>query len=246
MIGFQIGEKKYSLDQDHIEAICVFGSFSRGEEDQLSDIDILILIDLENDEDVYKLKLKISKEMGVPMEWLSLYRVSTFEKMAEKGSYFLWHLLLEGKVLYSKNDKIHFILKNLNEYEGVQSDLEEYQIICSDISEAIEKSNNTINYELSLIASIIRNTCIAIAYMDKEYLFGRTSPVEYVLNLLGEYKLFEIEEYKVLYKYRISYTRPEFLKGIPDGSEDMVMFWIGNAKILLEYAINKLKGRCVK
>lgn len=242
MIKFTLADTEYTIENTNIEDICLFGSFSRGENDNLSDIDILILIEDNDDQSTIDLKVSLSEQMNIPLDWLSIYRVSTFEHMAEKGSYFLWHLKLEGKILYSKKNRLAEILENLRRYKEIRNDLNEYAIICDDISEAIKNGQITIDYELSLLASIVRNTCIAIAYMNSKYLFGRVSPVNYCLTIIDSPELFSIEEYLSLYNFRINYIRPNNSNEVVDGNLKLVLFWLKKVQFLLDYAILKLEG----
>jgi predicted nucleotidyltransferase len=243
MIQFTLENREIQIENNNIEAICIFGSLARGENDELSDIDILILIDGINDQDTMDIKLSLSNQMGIPIDWLSVYRITTFEHMADKGSYFLWHLKLEGKVIYSRTDQLYKILDSLKEYTNIKNDLDEYAIICKDILDSVKSGNLTIDYELSLLASLVRNTCIAIAYMSKKYLFGRISPVEYCLKELGQPNIFELDEYMNLYNYRIKYIRPNSIKKESSGDLELVRFWIEKVQILLNYAIIKSEGR---
>ena len=70
--------------------------------------------------------------------------------------------------------------------------MEQYQCICNDIEDVIQKEDFTYIYELSLLAAVIRNTCIAYCYVHGEMIFGRITPVKYVLE---QKKLFSIENY---------------------------------------------------
>lgn len=93
MILFQIEGKEYSIkQQEKIEEIWLFGSYARGEQDQYSDLDILVIMQECKEEEYKRMKLQLSQNMGIPLEWISLYEIHKIEEMAQKGSYFLWHI----------------------------------------------------------------------------------------------------------------------------------------------------------
>lgn len=119
MILFQIEGKEYSIkQQEKIEEIWLFGSYARGEQDQYSDLDILVIMQECKEEEYKRMKLQLSQNMGIPLEWISLYEIHKIEEMAQKGSYFLWHIKQEGRMLYSKRSFLKNILENLPEYKG--------------------------------------------------------------------------------------------------------------------------------
>ena len=75
MIEFDIVGKKYRLSQDYrISDIYLFGSYARNEQDIYSDIDILIVVENCTEMVYQELKRKISNELRMPMEWISLYQ----------------------------------------------------------------------------------------------------------------------------------------------------------------------------
>lgn len=238
MIDIEINGVKYRFDNPKIDSVYLFGSYSRGESDYFSDIDILIVI--ENDQNAIDLKLKISEELNIPMDWLSVYRIETMEYMASKGSYFLWHIKLEGKLLYSKTNRVKKILLHLNQYQNIEADLREYTIICDDIQRSVELDETTIDYELSLLASVVRNTCIVIAYLDKNYMFGRISPVKYCLEKIKNVELFNLDDYEKLYHFRIQYTRRYSVEDIKSGDINLVKYWLNISRELIRYAKNNL------
>jgi predicted nucleotidyltransferase len=231
-----------TVDDLDIEAVMLFGSTARGENDELSDLDILIIYNDVEIMDLLEKKKRLSQQLNIPVSWISLYNLSTMKKMASQGSYFIWHLKKEGKLLYSKNDEVSKIFSKLEPYKNMKNDLSEYRIICDDIKKSISRNSSTVDYELSLLASVIRNTCITIAYIDNKYLFGRVSPVEYVLNLYEGKFLFDVDEYINLYKFRIKYIRDNLTDLKMSGDISTVEKWLEIAEKLIEYAIIKLKG----
>lgn len=222
--------------EKNVEEIYLFGSVARGEEDEHSDIDILIVID-DCPEDKYIFwKNKFSNYLNIPVSWVSLYRHSKIIKMYKSGSYFLWHIKKEGKIIYSKNNELSSLLLTLPRYNNTKKDLQEYLEILSDIKDELDNECICIEYELAVLASLVRNTCIAISYLNKRLDFGRNSAVMYCVS---KYKINVSEiEYNELYQYRLYHT--DKINYVPNGKIEQLKRWIeieGNLLIIL-------KGRC--
>ena len=122
------------------------------------------------------------------------------------------------------------LFEDLPKYTKTVEDLEQYQDICCDIEDIIKKEECTYDYELSLLAAVIRNTCIAYCYLHGEMLFGRNEPV---IRLLEKKPIFSIESYQELYKYRSEFSlRREYSKKI---DISYIKIWLKRANELLEY-----------
>lgn len=244
MINFRVNNKYYTIPEDNIEAICLFGSYARGENDNLSDLDLFFLINDCDELEFIEKKKTIGEILNIPADWISMYRIPTFKSMCEYGSYFLWHLKSEGEILYSQSGLIEYALSSLPKYSRVERDLEEYNIICNDIEYSIKFDDNSLEYELSLLASIIRNTCISLSYQKNELIFGRISPVVFCKKVIGDSFPFTIDEYKELYNFRIAYSREMKQPIISVPKNDYTKNWLDRARFLIEYALKTLRKGC--
>ncbi len=223
------GEKYILEPDDNINAVMLFGSWARGENDGYSDMDILIVT-----EKVVQNKYKLYKDNCILNEkWLSVYTKGSLLRLKRYSSLFLWHLKMEGIILYQKDGFLGKLLEQLPVYTKTPDDLEQYQCICNDIEDIITKENCTYEYELALLAAIIRNTCIAYCYGHGKMIFGRNSPIEYVLN---KNPLFTLESYQELYRYRSEFQLTKKCNKKIHGS--YVKEWLRVANILLEYVRN--------
>ena len=190
-------------EEKNVEEIYLFGSVARGDEDEYSDIDILIVIDDCTEDEYIDWKNKFSNYLDIPVSWISLYRHSKILRMYESGSYFLWHIKKEGKIIYSRSNEMPSLLLTLPRYNNTENDLEEY--IC-------------VEYELAVLASLVRNTCIAISYLDERLDFGRNSAVMYCFS---KYKInISLKEYKELYQYRLYHTNK--IECVPKGKVEQL------------------------
>lgn len=218
--------------EQNIREIYLFGSFARGDQDQYSDIDILIVIDNCTENEYICYKDSFARILKVPVSWLSVYRIDKIKKMYNSGSYFLWHIKKEGKVIYSRDNELASLLLTLPQYTNVESDLKEYSEILSDIKSELDNEYISIDYELAVLASLVRNTCIAIAYLDGKLDFGRNSVVVYCFSRYG--MNIDLEEYEALYQYRLYHTGK--IEEIPKGRIEQLKKWIKVESDLLEIA----------
>lgn len=238
-----VRDQEYNLgNRDYIREIYLFGSVARGEADEYSDIDILIVVDDCEDNRYFEIKKELSDIFHMPAKWLSVYQISKVEQMWQKGSYFLWHIKKEGVKLYSVRNELEDMLQRLPHYYGYSDDLREYQQICKDVRDALNEDEDVnYEYELSVLASIIRNTCIAIDYMCGEMVFGRTSAVEKCIELFKEDISFTMEEYDNLYQYRLWVTGKKVT--VPEANKELVLKWLLKAEQLVELGMEKGENR---
>lgn len=222
-------------EYENVREIYLFGSVARDEYDEKSDIDILIIIDNCIEEEYIEYKKEFSRILQMPVSWISLYRIDKVIKMWECGSYFLWHIKEEGKVLYSQNKQLEILLESLPKYKNIEMDINEYECILSDIEKEIHCKDIYIEYELSVLASLVRNTCIAISYLDNRLDFGRKSAVLYCKE---KYNLgFSMSEYEDLYQYRLFFSRK--IKQFKKGELSNLTKWVIIERNLLEIAREK-------
>lgn len=208
MIAFEIDGAAYSVNlYSQIEDIYLFGSYARNEQDKYSDIDLLVIIQRCDENEYIQLKKNLSKQLNMPQEWISIYQKDKILEMQAKGSYFLWHIKLEGKILYSKQKFLEKVLENLPEYTGAEQDLEDYDIICNDIEQSLDDEYLDIIYELSVLASIIRNTAIAIDFLCGRKVFGRITAIVECNDIMKGKIYIPIDEYVMLYYNRLYETR---------------------------------------
>lgn len=236
IINFTINNNNYTLSHKEVEAIYLFGSYARKDYDAFSDIDFFVLISNCNENEYIETKKSIAEQLKIPLDWLSLYRLNKTNEMIKYGSYFLWHLKIEGIKLYDKNDLFYNKLLNIPEYTRAKEDLVEYSQIYQDITKSIEIDLSTISYELNLIAAIIRNASIAVAHMNGIHLFGRYDSVLYCIKTYPSIYSFRADEFIDLYYYRLIYNRSSIkvIELVP--TKDYVMYWLTYVSEILELA----------
>lgn len=241
MVKFSILNRNFLINNDNdIEAICLFGSCAREDSDQFSDIDIFIIIS-DCTEEIFLTKKKVlSEQLGIPADWISMYRKDSIMTMHAYGSYFLWHLKTEGKLLYSRSGLLERLLETLPTYIKAREDLLDYLIICSDIRKSIDSGDeSTFHYELAVLASLIRNTCITISYMYGKFAFGRIEPIEVCRKIIGNKFPFDLDNYSKLYQYRIAYIRSEQKLVLTQPTIQEITTWIIRAEFLIKFGLAK-------
>lgn len=217
-----------------IICIYLYGSQSRGDSDEYSDCDIFICVRDCTDNECEEITRILTKTFNGIYEF-SVYKISKIIQMQAKGSYFLWHLKKEGRLIYRSDERVSTILDDLPAYKCTYEDFTEYLVILEDIKQSLNEGCIPI-YELSLLASLARNTCIGICYLKGKMDFGRVSPIITCLQLFKEKFPFTLSQYNNLYSYRISYTR-----GVPPHdnlSLSYVSDWCNKIEELLRLANN--------
>lgn len=226
---FLVNKKEYTIEtDDNINCIILYGSVARYENDSYSDIDILIVTETEKEKKYVITDLQGNK---LPDKWITIYSKRDINRMLQYTSLFLWHLKMEAIFIFKKDNYIETVLENLPEYTKTAEDVRQYKIICEDIKKVIIYENETMFYELSLLASLVRNLSIAFCYLKGEKCFGRNRPVEI---LLKDYPIFSMEEYKELYVFRSKYNM-----GVQEENnlvnKTLAMKWIENVELLIEF-----------
>ncbi len=81
--------------------IILFGSFARGDFNEGSDVDLIVIADWQQDFlDRIRVLLDIN-EFGLPLEPIG-YTEQEFKQMADEGNRFVSEIMATGKVVYSR------------------------------------------------------------------------------------------------------------------------------------------------
>lgn len=175
--------------------IYAFGSIMRGEIDELSDIDILVLKDIE------ELIPNIDKEK------YSIYTYQRILQMWEEGNPFSWHLFSESKCLYHNNDNTNPFLETLgkpSQYTNMVFDLHKFHTLFKESVNSIHKGYDSVDFDLSMIFLAIRNfaSCFSLGYLKKNE-FSRDAAIK-----IEKYSIdIDISIYNRLKESRILATR---------------------------------------
>lgn len=233
----EIVKNMQSIVKEKIIAIYIYGSVARKENDENSDCDVLVCVN-NCKQDEYNLIKKYFLACSPNDKYeFSFYTIEVLEEMQKKGSYFLWHIKKEGVLVYQNSNKIYDLLDKLPLYKGTHEDLCEYEEILNDIEESVKEDEITIVYELSVLATLARNICIACCYLIGDMDFGRNSPIIKCIKFFEKKFPFSLEEYISLYKFRLHCNRNTEIEHKVNLAE-FAQNWILRVRSLLEIVLN--------
>ena len=192
-----------------VEAAVLFGSRARGDSDMHSDIDVAVFVKAADLETLSKLKAELVDASPNDNLSLSLYSTRTAETLAQDGSLFLWHLNLEGKVLFERDLWISSLFARLKPYGKSKAlrDLGTFEKILNDVRGALQGAEATVLFEASTMYSILRNSGIIYTHSKGAPCFGRSEPIAWLAEGMGERFPFFESEISKLEALRLVYTR---------------------------------------
>jgi len=174
------------LESPEILAAILFGSTAREDADAGSDKDIFVMCRNMSLSDLLKIKQDLVGPALGQEASICAYRYKDVVTMADKGSLFLWHLKLEGKVIFSEGEIIEGIFERLKEYNSYQDDLNCYRDLLSDIEQFLTEWGELSEFDLSLLFTISRNICMLLCYRDGQPKFGRFDVYYTARDIFGE------------------------------------------------------------
>lgn len=170
--------------------VYIFGSVVRGEIDQYSDIDLLLI----SDETIHDID---------PNKY-SIYSPERIKDLYAEGNPFAWHLYYESKLVFSSGQDFLVSLGKPANYSNCKSDLFKFKKLFEDSIASINDNEFSLVFDLAMIFLAIRNfaTCYTLGNYEKP-IFSRLTFEklhDYPLNLNDEIK-------ELLMMSRISSTR---------------------------------------
>lgn len=207
MIEFEANNRYYKLPPYlfHIETFALFGSYISEEFDELSDVDMLIIIEDCSRQRLLYRKQQIAKVLNVPISWLSVYTKRSFINMCAHGDYWCWCLKLYAKIYYSKTGFIQ------QQFDSLTPDVDVLRLMHYDIDSIEEEYQYFIDHKISpeelmnLIAHYTRNACILLCYLHKVVDFKKFSPAKQCYSFTDITMPFTFEDYEKLYQLKRAY-----------------------------------------
>jgi hypothetical protein len=184
-------------------SIWIYGSVARGDVDDRSDIDVLVVGDaddwrhlLASNETVAPLVDKGRELSPMRFTWREL------EAMASYGSLFLHHVKIEGRPLVSQaDDALADLLKTLPPYDRAAQEIRAFRTVLQDVRRSIVGGHSPA-FELAVIATALRHAFILGCYVTGEPDFGRTSPFRRLCPILDQPPLMA-SDLATLYQFRL-------------------------------------------
>jgi len=189
-------------------SIVLFGSKAREDEDDFSDVDIFLLVeDIPQDRiseiiDIIKTRLPYNN-IGI-----SLYTLSSYKQLLREGSIFIWHLKLEGLIIYNKTNMDLF--NKLAPFNKFNENYLLYKKLFINTKSSLQE-NGINEYDLSHLFFLCRNICLLTCFKLKNPTFGRMSVYEKLVEMVGFLPLSQ-ENYIFLSKWRLNFTRASCFK----------------------------------
>ncbi|MCP9748934.1 nucleotidyltransferase domain-containing protein [Lacihabitans sp. CS3-21] len=192
-----------------IKSIVLFGSAAKKENDINSDIDLCAIIDDKyNESDTTLLEIKNltnNSEIIENTDSIAIYKESSLDKMLDYGSLFLWHLKLEGRVLYGDN----YLHKKFNRLKNFNNHLREIEYII-DIFNNITESQNRIGnipiFDISIYFTLLRNASILVSHKANLPRFGRIDCFLVTLNQIDGIPI-SLAVYESMLRDKLKYER---------------------------------------
>lgn len=222
----------------NVLSIILYGSHARKDHDDLSDCDICIITRGKKKEELNKGDLE--KILGTSVSsqiTLICYPDAVVTSMLSHGSLFLWHLKLEGKVLYGEqylSDKLHNLTRFNTHYEEIKYHAE----IFHDLKRSWKLLSIANELDLSVLFTIVRNTCMILSHKGGKPSFGRVTSFYSAKEFFSKLPL-TIGEYKYLSRWKLLYEREiETLVPLPNADEFKTILF--NIDKFLQFALEKV------
>lgn len=207
-----------------VTEVWLYGSAARGDADEGSDIDVLVV----GDEDFDVESLALGRPDRISQ---SHYSWAEVEHMANYGSLFLHHIKREGQpVLETEENRLQILLGRLGAYSRADQELKSFRTVLDDVDDSLE-GDPSVPFELSVVATAARHAAILGCYLLGEPTFGRSSAFQTLLPRLG-YSHQVVDEVIRLYAYR----RADDRKRPPDDAPSIkeAVQWVRRIRQLID------------
>jgi predicted nucleotidyltransferase len=221
-----------TTSQAGIKAIILYGSHARGDANSDSDVDICAFTHSTLHPTEAEVRL-LAPSIPQGTVTLSVYCERDVVSMLEYGSLFLWHLKLEGRVLYGA-EYVAKRLEQLRAFRRHRTEIAFYTTLLSDLERVSNPGWIANEFDLSLLFTIARNTCTILAHKAGVPVFGRVDCYITAARVFPDLPL-DLVTYSDLSKWKSVYERGlNCREDLPSG-DDMARLFI-LIRGLLEYA----------
>jgi predicted nucleotidyltransferase len=221
----------------NILSIILYGSHARKDHDSSSDCDICV-ITRERPKREFTMS-DLEDQIG-PLKLANVtivtYPEAVLNSMLVNGSLFLWHLKLEGDILYGRR----YLSEKLLSLDHFKTHLEEinyHEELFYNLKMAWQRLSIVNELDLSLLFTIARNTCMVLTHKSGKPSFGRLSSYTSAKESFSSLPI-TIDQYLYLSKWKLLYER-ESSTFMPLPSRDAFQELLSIIEHLLQFAIRK-------
>lgn len=211
----------------------LFGSAARGGSDEFSDVDLLVVGDVPKRHVIEQVR---AGARAAPVA-IAQYSWEQVKQMAEYGSLFLQHVLLEGQRVASSSDGdncLDDILSSMGDYTRTEADLLAFHTVVDDSVMAVSSGHEP-SYEAGVVATTIRHSSILGCWLLGEPSFGRIEPTARIFDQMG-YGDELVRDYEKLYSCKL-YSEGR-LSSIDMPSATYVLRWCETAREIGDFVRN--------
>jgi len=222
-----------------VYGVVLFGSKSRGDADRGSDMDLAVFADAKSPEGLVKIKSDMCRTFSDSTANLSVYSVATAEIMAADGSLFLWHLKLEGRVVFQRDNWFDRLLDRLAPYSSLKAerDLDTFARVLDDVSSSLGRGESTILFEAATLFSVLRSLGMIAAALTGNPCFGRLEPIYRMREQMGSRFRLSDEEINLLLTAKLIYSRKKY-----DEVPRLTSTWCNRARQKVVEVLNFVRG----
>jgi predicted nucleotidyltransferase len=187
--------------------VILYGSQSRGDTDEYSDIDLCVVCPNMPSNEVRQIGDRLANAWTPEIPNISLYRADEFKAMVLNGSLFAWHLFLEAQILVDADGYLARTLHEIGPYQRGLEDIQSYSLLLADVIGSAETHELVSSFDLSTLFTIARNTAMVLCFVAGAPRFGRCDVFEKAGELYRDKFEFKTDLYKVLEGWKLWYAR---------------------------------------